>query len=51
MSLPTPPPEHWMQPRPQAAAIRYLKTSKKAQEASVNVPDSSVPKEEDSQKD
>ena len=46
-----PPPERWMQPCPRAAAIRYPKTSKKAQEASVNVPYSSVPKEEDSQKD
>ena len=40
--LADPPPERWAQPRPQAAAIRYLKTSRKAQDD----PDSSVPEEE-----
>ena len=37
-----PPPECWMQPRPRAATIRYPKTSKKAKEASTEVPNSSV---------
>ena len=46
-----PPPERWMQPRPQVAAIRYPKTSEKAKEASVRAPDSSTPGEEDSQMD
>ena len=46
-----PPPERWMQPRPQAAAIRYPKTSKQAKETSVNAPDISIPEEDDSQQD
>ena len=36
---------------PQVATIRYPKTSKKAKEASVCAPDSSIPKEDDSQQD